>query len=119
METVYRQKRFGLLTKAQQQAKLQKDSEYEIAVQNLSAAFYSKKRSVGATPEEETSYNAQKAALWDAYVSWAKAEGLYQEVGPQQLLDGAEEALSHQLDRVNEIRAELGLDPKQLTEASS
>lgn len=86
MEVEYRQKSFHLLTKEQQQAKLQKDSEYEIAVQNLSASFYQKKRSVGVTAKEEATYQTAKAKLWNDYYQWAITKGLYEVVAPEQQL---------------------------------
>ena len=56
VETIWRPKRYSLLTDAQKQAKLQKDSQYEIAVQNVSSAFYQKKRTVGVSAKEEADY---------------------------------------------------------------
>ena len=108
METEYRQKSFHLLTKEQQQAKLQRDNEYEIAVQNLSGEFYKKKRSVGVTAKEEATYQAAKSKLWNDYLEWAKANGLYEEVTPEQQLTEAEDGLDDQVERVNIIRTELG-----------
>jgi len=119
MQSVWRQKRSGQLTPAQQQAKLQKDAEYETAVRSLSSAFYAKKRSVGVTPEEEAAYRQQKADLWNGYKTWAIAQGLYHEVTPQQQLAEQEEALGGQLQEANELRASLGLKPVELREAST
>ena len=107
MPTIYRQKAPRHLTEAQRSIKLTKDSEYEIAVQNLSAEFYRKKRSVGVTAEEEADYKAQKAQLWNDYYNWAVSEGLYEEVTPEQQLAEAEDTLNAQVEVVNAIRAEL------------
>lgn len=107
LETVWRQKSPRKLTDAQRKAKLQKDSEYEIAVQNLSAEFYKKKRSVGVTPKEEAQYNEHKSQLWSDYYQWAISQGLYEEVTPEQQLAEAEDGLNTQIEEVNLIRAEL------------
>lgn len=107
METIYRQKRSSRLTPEQRQLKLQKDSEYEIAVQNLSVAFYQKKRATGVTPQEEQAYQQAKAQLWNDYKNWAIGEGLYEEVTPEQQLVEAEEGLNAQIEEVNVIRTEL------------
>ena len=116
METIYRQKAPHRLTKEQFQAKLQKDSEYEIAVQNLSGEFYRKKRSVGVTAEEEEVYKTQKAKLWNDYLEWAKANGLYEEFTPEQQLAEAKEGLDAQITDVNLIRAELGYKQLEIRE---
>jgi len=84
METIWRQKAFQGLTDIQKQAKLKKDSEYEIAVQDLSTPFYSKKHTIGVTLQEEEAYKTQKAQLWSDYYEWAKTEGLYEQVTPEQ-----------------------------------
>ena len=107
MPTIYRQKSFHLLSKEQQQTKLQKDSEYEIVVQNLSADFYRKKHAEGVTAQEETDYKAQKAQLWDNYYNWAVSGGLYEEVTLDQQLKEAEDTLNVQVEEVNAIRTEL------------
>jgi len=109
METIYRQKAFHRLTLGQQKAKLQKDSEYEIAVQNLSTTFYQKKRTVGVTQEEEETYNQTKTILWNDYYQWAINEGLYEQVAPEQQLAEVEDGLNAQVEKVNAIRQELGL----------
>ena len=100
METVYRQKAPRRLTKEQFQAKLVKDSEYEIAVQNLTVSW--KKGEV----TEET-YKEQKPTLWNDYRTWAISQGLYEEVTPEQQLAEAEEGFNAQLKEVNLIRVEL------------
>jgi hypothetical protein len=107
METVWRPKSPRLLTDAQRKVKLKKDSEYEIAVQNLSTAFYQKKRTVGITKEEKAEYSNQKAKIWNDYLEWAKANGLYEEVTPEQQLTEAEAGLNEQFEQVNSIRSEL------------
>ena len=108
METIYRQKSFHKLTSEQQKAKLQKDNEYEIAVQNLSASFYQKKKAIGVTAEEEETYKTTKAGLWDDYYQWAIANELYEIITLEQQLTMAEENFNHQLTDVNLMRAELG-----------
>ena len=108
MENKYTQIRFGKLTKEQQKTKLQKDSEYEIAVQNLSTAFYQKKRSVGITLEEEAAYKANKKVLWDDYLTWAKANGLYKTVTPEEQLAEAESGFNRELEELNQKRIALG-----------
>ena len=108
METIYRQKSFHKLTSEQQKAKLQKDNEYEIAVQNLSASFYQKKKAIGVTAEEEETYKTTKADLWGNYYHWAVANELYEVVTPEQQLTEAEERLNAKLTDVNLMRAELG-----------
>ncbi|MBE9512492.1 MAG: hypothetical protein IMY77_00290 [Chloroflexi bacterium] len=107
METIYRPKRPSSLTDGQRQAKLQKDSEYEIAVQNLSTAFYQKKRTTGVTAKEEETYKIAKSKLWNDYKAWAISQGLYEEVTPEQQLTEVEDGLNEQIERTNLIRAEL------------
>ena len=116
METIYRPKRPSSLTDGQRQAKLQKDSEYEIAVQNLSTAFYQKKRTTGVTAKEEETYKTAKAKLWNDYYEWARASGLYEEITPEQQLAEIETNLTEQLEQVNQIRAELGRKPLEVNE---
>ena len=107
LETIWRPKRFSLLTDAQKQEKLIKDRDYEIAVQNLSTAFYQKKRTIGVTAKEETDYQTQKSLLWNTYLDWAKGAGLYEQVTPEQQLTEAEAGLTGQVEQVNLIRTEL------------
>ena len=116
MPIIFRQKPFSQLTKEQQQLKLQKDSKYEIAVQNLSTAFYTKKRTIGVTAKEEADYQTQHTKLWNDYLEWAKTNELYEEVTPEQQLVEAEDALNLQVGQVNLIRAELSLKAIQITE---
>ena len=116
METIYRQKRFSKLTPEQQKDKLQKDSGYEIAVQNLSTAFNQKQRTVGVTVEEEESYKQAKSELWNGYKTWAIGEGLYEVVTPEQQLVEAEDGLNAQVKEVNTIRQELSLKPIEVRE---
>ena len=97
METVWRQIRPSRLTKEQFKVKLRKDSEYEITVQNLYASL----------PREQAI--AEKKVLWEEYLTWAKANGLYEQVTPEQQLIEAESFLNEQLAHVNVIRTELGL----------
>jgi hypothetical protein len=117
VETIWRPKRPSALTDSQRADKLQKDSQYEIAAQNLSTAFYQKKRSVGVTPQEEETYRQAKAKLWNDYLEWAKNAGLYEQVTPQQQLVEAEADLNEQIAEVNAIRSELGQKPIQIIEA--
>jgi len=112
METIYRPIAPHRLSKSQLQAKLQKDSEYEIAVQNLTVSW---KR--GEITHD--AYRTQKAKLWDAWLTWAKANGLYEEVSPEQQLAEAESALSVHLERVNQIRSELSKSPLEVKEKST
>lgn len=107
METIYRQIAFHRLDKTQRQAKLQKDSEYEIAVQNLTVSW--KKGEI----TQET-YRQQESALWNTYKTWAISQGLYEEVSPEQQLAEAEAGLDDQVGRVNVIRQELGRQPIRL-----
>ena len=119
LETIWRPKRFSLLTDTQKQEKLKKDSEYEIAVQNLSTAFYTKKRSIGVSAKEEADYQTQHSKLWNDYLEWAKTNELYEEVTPEQQLVEAEDALNLQVEQVNLIRTELGLKAIQITEVKA
>ena len=116
VETIWRPKRPSALTDSQRAGKLQKDSQYEIAVQNLSTAFYQKKRTVGVTAEEEEKYRQDKAKLWNDYLEWAKANGLYEEVTPEQQLAEAETGLAEQVKEINLIRQELGRKPIEVVE---
>jgi hypothetical protein len=116
VETIWRPKRPSALTDSQRADKLQKDSQYEIAVQNLSTAFYQKKQSTGVTAEEEEAYRQAKTKLWNDYLEWAKANGLYQEITPEQQLAEAEAGLQAQLEAVNQLRTELKLNPFELKE---
>ena len=118
MAIIYRQKPPFALTPEQQQLKLQEDSKYEIAVQNLSTAFYTKKRSVGVSAEEEADYQAAKAKLWNDYLEWAKTNSLYEEVTPEQQLAEAEAVLDEQLEVVNQMRTELNRKLLEIKEAS-
>ena len=108
METEWRPIRPSLLTESQRTDKIKKDSEYEVTVQNLSAEFYGKKRTAGVTAQEEADYKALKAQLWGDYLTWAKANGLYEQVTPAQQLTEAETDLNKRLEDVNIIRVELG-----------
>jgi len=104
LETIYRQKPFHSLTDTQKQEKLQKDSEYEIAVQNLYASL----------PKDKAITEKQK--LWDKYLQWAKANDLYEQVTPEQQLSEAESGLNETVTRVNEIRVELNKPVLELKE---
>jgi len=118
VETIWRPKRPSALTDSQRADKLQRDSQYELAAQNLSTAFYQKKRSVGVTPQEEEAYRQAKSKLWNDYLEWAKANGLYQEVTPEQQLAEAQTNLTEQINQVNLIRSELGQKPIQIIEVA-
>lgn len=116
VESIWRPRRPSALTDSQRAEKLQKDSEYEIAVQNLSTSFYQKKRTVGVTAGEEEKYRQDKAKLWNDYLEWAKANGLYEEVTPEQQLAEAETGLMAQLEEVNRLRVELKHRPFEIKE---
>lgn len=116
METIYRQIAFNKLTDAQKQAKLTKDSEYEIAVKNLSVAFYQKKRTIGVTVAEEETFKQVRSALWNDHKAWAISEGLYEEVTLEQQLTEAQDRLNARVAYVNEIRLELGQKPIKIIE---
>jgi len=116
VETIWRPKRPSTLTDSQRADKLQRDSQYEIAVQNLSTAFYQKKHSTGVTAEEEEAYRQAKAKPWNDYLEWAKANGLYEQVTPEQQLAEAENTLNSHLEEVNWLRAELKRNPFELKE---
>lgn len=109
METIYRQIAFHRLNKAQQKAKLKKDSEYKIAVDNLTVSY--KKGEI--TWE---AYKQQKSVLWHTYKDWAISQGLYEEITPEQQLAEADDRLNEVLERVNLIRAELKKPKKKLIE---
>ena len=101
---IWRPKQFSVLTDAQKQAKLQKDAEYQIAHLNLTADFKQGKI-------DKKQFDAQHAKQWNDYFEWAKAEGLYKQVTPEQQLAEAEAALTQVITEVNRIRQELGLNP--------
>ncbi len=109
METIYRQIAPHRLTKPQFQAKLQKDSEYEIAVQNLTMSW--KKGEI-----TQEAYKQQKSTLWHNYRNWAISQGLYKEVTPEQQLAEVEDRLNAQVEEVNAIRQELGQKPIEIRE---
>ena len=109
METIHRQIAFHRLNDAQKRAKLKKDSEYEIAVQNLTVSY--KKGEI-----TQEAYRQQKSELWHTYKNWAISQGLYEEVTPGQQLAEAEDRLSEVLERVNLIRVELEKPKKKLIE---
>jgi len=109
MKTIFRQIAPHRLTKPQFQAKLVKDSEYEIAVQNLTVSW--KKGEI-----KQKAYETQKRDLWHTYKDWAISQGLYEEVTPEQQLTEAELGLDEQLEEVNLIRAELKKPKKKLIE---
>lgn len=114
METIYRQKAFHNLSDAQKQESVKKSSEYEIAVQNLSVPFYTKKRTDGVTAEEEAIYKQMRTQLWDDHKSWAISFDLYEEVTPEQYLAENERHLNKMFVEVNEIRVELNKVPLEL-----
>ncbi|GAI97159.1 unnamed protein product [marine sediment metagenome] len=109
METIYRQKAFHRLTDIQKQAKLQKDSEYEIAVQNLTVSW--KKGEI-----TQEAYRQQKSTLWHTYKNWAISQGLYEQITPEQQLTEAEATLREQVNQVNLIRKELGKPEVEIKE---
>ena len=101
METLYRQKAFHRLNDTQKKDKLQKDSEYKIAVDNLTVSY--KKGEI-----TQEAYEHEKHMLWHTYKGWAISQGLYEEVTPEQQLAEVERGLSEQVKEVNIIRQELG-----------
>lgn len=109
LETIYRQKAFHRLTEPQQQAQLQKSSEYKIAVDNLTVSW--KKGEI-----TKEAYRQQKSALWNTYRTWAISQNLYEVVSPQQQLIEAESSLNAQVKEVNLIRVELGQQPIEVKE---
>lgn len=100
METVYRQMAFHRLNDTQKQAKLKKDSEYEIAVQNLTVSY--KKGEI-----TQEAYRERKSTFWHTYKDWAISQGLYEQVTPEQQLAEAEDGLNGQVGEINRIRSEL------------
>ena len=100
LETIYRQLAFHRLTNAQKEAKLKKDSEYEIAHLNLSADYQKGKLT-------QAEFEAGHTKQWKDYEDWAKASGLYEQVTPEQQLVEAEAGLTGQVEQVNLIRTEL------------
>ena len=104
LETIWRQIAFHKLNDAQKQEKVEKDSQYEIAVKNLYASL----------PREQAM--AEKAILWNNYYNWAIGAGLYEAVTPEQQLAEAENTLNSQLEEVNRLRAELKRNPFELKE---
>ena len=106
MGTIYRQIAFHRLSDTQKQAKLQKDSEYEIAVMNLYATLPKKHAEV------------KKKKLWEDYLEWAKANDLYEEITLQQQLAEIESRLSEDIEQINLIRTELNKPLLELKEKS-
>lgn len=100
MEIIWRPKRYSDIPKELLREKLNRDAEYEIAVRNLYATF----------PKDQATIEKKK--LWDIYVDWAKASGIYEQVTLEQQLSEAENVLNAQLLAVNEIRIELQLKSK-------
>ena len=107
MPIEYRQK--ADLTKTESDLKIAKDKEYELAVRALSGPYYAKKRSVGVTALETTTYQTAKAKLWGDYLTWAKANGLYDTVTIAQQKVELDTSVAMLLTRLNVVRAELGL----------
>ena len=101
MPVIYRPKRFNLLSSEQQQAKLVKDRDYEIAHLNLTADF--QKGKIG-----EVEFNAKHTQQWQEYENWAIANELYETVSIEQQLAEAEVAMQASLEGVNLLRKELG-----------
>jgi hypothetical protein len=112
-----RQKPFHSLTEDQKKEKLKKDSEYEIAVENLSTAFYIQKRKGKVTAQEIEDYKVAKSQLWNDYLTWAKGYGLYETITPEQQLTEAERVLDAQVEEVNLLRKEMGVTEIKVQEA--
>ena len=104
----YRQKHLAELTAEQRSLKLQKDVEFEAETQKIAGAFYLKKRGPGVTPQEAEEFKQASLSLWNDYLAWAKANGLYELITPQRKLDEAEESLNEQVEEVNQLRTQLG-----------
>jgi len=102
---MYQAIRFSELSKELQAEKLKRDSEYEIAVQNI----YADK---SLTPKQK---QAQKAALYQKYEDWAKVN-VWREVTDDDLLIQEESNLAEQVISVNELRAKLGKKPVEVVE---
>lgn len=113
---MYRRKRPSELTEELRQDKLVKDKEYEQAVANLSTPFYQKKRSVGVTPEEQTTYEQVKHQLWSDYEQWAIASGLCEEITLVEQELAQMDGLLEQIHRLNNLRTQLGKKELELTE---
>ena len=112
----YRQKHPSELTTEQLGLKLKKDREFEAETQELANPFYQKKRGPGVTPQEAEEFRQASLSLWDNYLAWAKANGLYELITPQRKLDEAEESLNEQVEEVNQLRAQVGQDPIEVKE---
>jgi len=100
MPEKWRPKRYSALTDAQRKAKLQKDSEYEIAHLNLTADLKTGKIT-------QAQFDAQHTLQWNGYLDWAKASGLYEQITSEQQLVEMETALNEQIQAVNTVRTEL------------
>jgi len=109
IETIWRPKPTRLLTEKQRREKLQKDSEYEIAHLNLSA-------NARAGKITKAAFEAAHTKQWSDYVEWAKANGLYEEVTPEQQLAEAEVGLDMQVEQINLIRTELKMSLLEVKE---
>ena len=104
LKPIWRPKPYSSLTKEQLDEKFKRDEEYETNVRNLYATL----------PREQAI--TQKQKLWNDYLEWAKAFGLYEKVTPEQQLTEAEDGLSRSLSSVNQLRVKLGKPEVEVTE---
>ena len=115
METIYRQRGASKLSPELRKLKNEKDFEYKGACERVDIPFYTKKQSVGVTPEEEETHKQARAKLWyDWKFGWAIPAGVYEIVSPEQQLAENEARLNEVLAKVNEIRTELAKAPLEL-----
>lgn len=98
METIWRPKQ--ILTEEQKKAKLQKDSEYEIAHLNLTADFRAGKII-------QADFEIQHTKQWNGYVEWSITNGLYEEVTLEEQFAEVEAALVDLVKKDNLIRTDL------------
>ncbi|MCW4051505.1 MAG: hypothetical protein NWE89_17425 [Candidatus Bathyarchaeota archaeon] len=108
METIWRPKRYSLLSKELMTEKLRRDTEYEQAVRQLYAG------TLPNTPQREQA-EAQKKVLWTAYQEWAKTSGLYEGVTLERQLVEHEEVVDVEIARINEIKDALGQSRIKIT----
>lgn len=107
MPTIYRPK--SVLSDAQRQSKSQKDAEYKAASDKLSYDYYTKKKSIGVTALETTTFESACQKIWDDYVAWSIKDGLYEVVSLDQQKIEAEKMVTDTLTLLNTVRAELSL----------
>jgi len=116
MSNIWKPKSYKLLTAEQRTEKLKKDAAYEIAVQNLSMAYYQKKRTVGVTAQEDTEYQSAKTNLWNDHVEWSTVNGLYEEVTITEQISNMEQTINETLANLNTLKVEAGQKELELKE---